>query len=97
MTGRSASSGSDSMSLMPSLPWDPRPDSERGLKLTLRQAVGAEAKGHMRNYLGIERILWGTDFPHMLRQMSPKRTPWRSTGDSLPWHRSTGTHLPTST
>ena len=45
MTGRSASSGSDSMSSMPSLPWDPRPDSERGLKLTLRQAVGAEAKG----------------------------------------------------
>ena len=28
-----------------SLTWDPRPDSERGLKLTLRQAVGAEAKG----------------------------------------------------
>ena len=28
-----------------SLTWDPRPDSERGLKLTLRQAVGAEANG----------------------------------------------------
>ena len=28
-----------------SVSWNPTPDSERGLKLTLRQAVGAEAKG----------------------------------------------------
>ena len=28
-----------------SVTWDPTPDSERGLKLTLRQAVGAEANG----------------------------------------------------
>ena len=30
-----------------SLAWDPSPDSERGPKLTLRQAVGAEATGGM--------------------------------------------------
>ena len=30
-----------------SLAWDPSPDSERGAKLTLRQAVGAEATGGM--------------------------------------------------
>ena len=30
-----------------SLAWDPSPDSERGVKLTLRQAVGAEATGGM--------------------------------------------------
>ena len=32
------------------------------------------ALDHMRNYLGIERILWGTDFPHMRQQMSLKDT-----------------------
>ncbi len=32
------------------------------------------APDHMRNYLGIERILWGTDFPHMRQQMSLKDT-----------------------
>ena len=32
------------------------------------------ALDHMRNFLGIERILWGTDFPHMRRQMSLKDT-----------------------
>ena len=32
------------------------------------------ALDHMRNFLGIERILWGTDFPHMRQQMSLKDT-----------------------
>lgn len=32
------------------------------------------ALDHMRDFLGIERILWGTDFPHMRRQMSLKDT-----------------------
>ena len=40
-----ASSGFREHGFAGSLTWDPRPDSERGLKLTLRQAVGAEAKG----------------------------------------------------
>ena len=40
-----ASSGFREHGFAGSLTWDPRPDSERGLKLTLRQAVGAEANG----------------------------------------------------
>ena len=40
-----ASSGFREHGFAGSLTWDPRPDSERGLELTLRQAVGAEAKG----------------------------------------------------
>ena len=32
------------------------------------------ALDHMRNFLGIERILWGTDFPHMRQQMSLEDT-----------------------
>ncbi len=32
------------------------------------------ALDHMRNFLGAERILWGTDFPHMRQQMSLKDT-----------------------
>ena len=35
-----------------SLTWDPTPDSERGLKLTLRQSVGAEANG------GVDALLY---------------------------------------
>ena len=40
-----ASSGFREHGFAGSVSWDPTPDSERGLKLTLRQAVGAEAKG----------------------------------------------------
>ena len=42
-----ASSGFREHGFAGSLTWDPRPDSERGLKLTLRQTVGAEANGAM--------------------------------------------------
>ena len=49
VSGRSllthASSGFREHGFAGSVSWDPTPDSERGLKLTLRQAVGAEAKG----------------------------------------------------
>ena len=40
-----ASSGFREHGFAGSVSWNPTPDSERGLKLTLRQAVGAEAKG----------------------------------------------------
>ena len=40
-----ASSGFREHGFAGSLTWDPRPDSERGLELTLRQAVGAGANG----------------------------------------------------
>ena len=42
-----------------SLAWDPSPDTERGAKLTLRQAVGAEATGGMDALLrpGTARVL----------------------------------------
>ena len=40
-----ASSGFREHGFAGSVSWDPTPDSEHGLKLTLRQAVGAEAKG----------------------------------------------------
>ena len=40
-----ASSGFREHGFAGSVSWDPTPDSERGLKLTLRQAVGAEANG----------------------------------------------------
>ena len=42
-----ASSGFREHGFAGSLTWDPRPDSERGVKLTLRQTVGAEANGAM--------------------------------------------------
>ena len=40
-----ASSGFREHGFAGSVSWDPTPDSERGLELTLRQAVGAEANG----------------------------------------------------
>ena len=46
-----ASSGFREHGFAGSVSWDPTPDSERGLKLTLRQAVGAEAKGSVDGLL----------------------------------------------
>ena len=38
------------------LTWDPRPDSGRGLKLTLQQTLGASATGGMDALLGRETL-----------------------------------------
>ena len=51
-----ASSGFREHGFAGSVSWDPTPDSERGLKLTLRQAVGAEAKGGVDGLLSRETM-----------------------------------------
>ena len=47
-----AAGGFRERGLAGSLTWDPRPDSDRGLKLTLQQTVGASATGGMDALLG---------------------------------------------
>ena len=65
-----ASSGFREHGFAGSLTWDPRPDSERGLELTLRQAVGAEANGGVDALLsrGTMAGLAATDDDDALRQ-----------------------------
>ncbi len=48
--------------------------SEWQTKLRDRPQETLFALDRMRNYLGIERIIWGTDFPHMRQLMSLKDT-----------------------
>ena len=38
------------------LTWDPRPESDRGVRLTLRQTVGVSAKGGMDSLLGRDTL-----------------------------------------
>ena len=74
MSGRAllthASSGFREHGIAGSLTWDPRPDSERGLELTLRQAVGAEANGGVDALLsrGTMAGLAATDNDDAVRQ-----------------------------
>lgn len=48
--------------------------SEWQTKLRDKPQQTLAALDHMRNFLGTERILWGTDFPHMRQHMSLKDT-----------------------
>ncbi len=58
-----------------SLAWDPSPDSDRGPKLTLRQAVGSEATGGMDALLrpGAARALAAADDDGLGRRMLEAR------------------------
>ena len=62
-----ASSGFREHGFAGSVSWDPTPDSERGLKLTLRQAVGAEAKG------GVDALLSRGDHGRACGQRQRRR------------------------
>ena len=62
-----ASSGFREHGFAGSVSWDPTPDSERGFKLTLRQAVGAEAKG------GVDALLSRADHGRACGQRQRRR------------------------
>ena len=69
------SSGFRERGVAGSLSFDPRPDSDRGLSLTLSQTMGAQASGGMDALLG-QRHLGGS------RRMTPDRGPGQAATSS---------------
>ncbi len=51
-----------------------RTPAARRVKLRDKPRETLAALDHLRDFIGIERILWGTDFPHMRQHMSLKDT-----------------------